>query len=155
MLSFQCHWCIHSLLILSFIHSIHFSRNPHLKCSPMKQGEKKTIAVRGAPRRRKNYIQWGAAWFRKGYTVVLRFIFKILGLITIFLISNRNFNWQTLIQCSRFVIGARAKTHTHTHTHTHTINTQNTTAVAASIIPKIYVDKVTKITAQTGIVFSL
>jgi len=80
--------------------------------------------------------------------VVLRFIFKILGLITIFLISNRNFNRQTLIQCSRFVIGARAKTHTYTYI-------QNTTAVAASIIPKIYVDKVAKITAQTGIVCSL
>jgi hypothetical protein len=31
---------IHSL-ILSFIHSIHFSWSPHLKCSSMKQGKKK------------------------------------------------------------------------------------------------------------------
>jgi len=80
--------------------------------------------------------------------MVLRFIFNTLGLINIFLISNRKLNRETLIQCSRFVIRARARAHTHTHTHTHT---QNTTVVAASIIPKIHVDKFAKITAQTGI----
>jgi hypothetical protein len=122
---------IHSL-ILSFILSIHFSWSPHLKTSPMKQGTNQTFAVRVAPSRRKAYIQWGAVWFSKGRAMVLRFIFKILGLITIILISNKNLTLQTLIHCSRFVIRARARTHTHKHTHTHI---QNTTAVAASIIP--------------------
>ena len=28
--------------------------------------EKPKVTVRGAPRRRKAYIQWGAAWFPKG-----------------------------------------------------------------------------------------
>jgi len=34
--------------------------------SPPAYGEKRKVTVHGAPRRRKAYIQWGAAWFLKG-----------------------------------------------------------------------------------------
>jgi hypothetical protein len=149
MISFQCHWCI-QLLPPSLIHPFHsfLSESPS-KISPMKQGTNKTVAVREAPRRRKVYIKCGVAWFGKGRTMVLRFIFKILVLITIFLMSNKKLNRQTLIHCSTFVICARVCTlFPPPHTHTHT---QNTTAVAASIIPKKHVDKVAKFTTQTGI----
>ena len=117
----------------------------------MKQGTKQTVAVRAAPPRRKAYIEWGVAWFGKGRTMVLRFTFKILGLITIFLISNRNLNRWTLIHYSTVAICKHARTHTQTQTHT-------TSAGADSIIRTIHVDKVfhvqpcfAKITAQIGI----
>ena len=45
---------------------IHISRSPHLRSSPTTHGEKNTVIVHGAPRGRKAYIQWGAAWFPKG-----------------------------------------------------------------------------------------
>ena len=144
MFGFQCHWCIHSLPH-SLIHPFHsfLTQFPSKELSH-ETSEIQTVAVNAAPPRRKAYIQWGAAWFRKGRTMVLRFIFKTLGLITIFLKSNKKRNRQILIHCSKFVISVRARAHTHTHT-------QNTNAVAASIIPKIYVAKVAKITAQTVI----
>jgi hypothetical protein len=114
MISFQCHWCIH-LLPRSLIHTIHslLSQSP-FKSSPMKQGTNQTVAVRTALRRRKAYIKCCVTWIGKGPTMVLRFIFKILGLITIFLISNKNLKRQALTHCSTFV------THPHTQTQTHT-----------------------------------
>ena len=74
----------------------------------------------------------------------------IFALFTIFLISNRNLSGQTLIHCSRNVIRGSARTHTHKLTHTKT----NTIAVAVSIIPKIHVKNVDKITAKNGIASS-
>jgi hypothetical protein len=44
---------------------IHISRSPHLRSSSTTHGEKNTVTVHGAPRGRKAYIQWGAAWFPK------------------------------------------------------------------------------------------
>jgi len=32
----------------------------------LQNGEKHKVTVHGTPRRRKAYIQWGAAWFPKG-----------------------------------------------------------------------------------------
>jgi len=37
-------------------------------------GEKHKVTVHGAPRRRKAYIQWGAAWFPKGILTTLLFL---------------------------------------------------------------------------------
>jgi len=54
----QSHWSIHSFI---------YSRLPESpKRSPPAYGEKHKVTVHGAPRRRKAYIQWGAAWFPKG-----------------------------------------------------------------------------------------
>jgi hypothetical protein len=51
---------------------IHISRCPHLRSSPTTHGEKNTVTVHGAPRGRKAYIHWGAAWFPKGsFTTLL------------------------------------------------------------------------------------
>ena len=72
----------------SFIHSSVHPSIPHLMSSPMKQGENKQLPPAQPPPRRKPYIQWGAAWFRKGSAVVLNFIF-------VFLSSIRNFKRQT------------------------------------------------------------
>jgi hypothetical protein len=72
-------------LILLFIYSIHISPSPHLKISPLKQRKKQTVAVRAAPRRREDCMQWGAAWFRKGCTKLHNLIFKILRLIGVIL----------------------------------------------------------------------
>jgi len=53
----QSRWSIHSF-IHSFIHSC---------ISPgVPKKEKHKVTVHGAPRRRKAYIEWGAAWFPKG-----------------------------------------------------------------------------------------
>jgi hypothetical protein len=90
MISFQCHWCIH-LLPRSLIRPFQsFQSEPPSKSSPMKQGTKQTVVVRAAPRRRKAYIKRCVAWIGKGCTMVLRYNFKVLGLITIFIISNKN-----------------------------------------------------------------
>jgi hypothetical protein len=51
------------LLIYSFIH-VCLPESP--KRSPPAYGEKRKVTVHGAPRRRKAYIQWDAAWFPKG-----------------------------------------------------------------------------------------
>jgi len=37
-------------------------------------GEKHKVTIHGAPRRRKAYIQWGAAWFPKGIVTTLLFL---------------------------------------------------------------------------------
>jgi hypothetical protein len=39
-------------------------RSPHK--GALQNGEKHLVTVHGAPRRRKAYIQWGAAWLPKG-----------------------------------------------------------------------------------------
>jgi len=51
------------LFIPSFIH-VCLLESP--KRSPPTYGEKHKVTVHGAPRRRKAYIQWGAAWFPTG-----------------------------------------------------------------------------------------
>ena len=48
-----------------FIHSFISVRVPNKEPSHKKQG-KYLVTVHGAPRGRKAYIQWGAAWFPKG-----------------------------------------------------------------------------------------
>jgi len=50
---------------LMVIHSFISGRDPSKGALPRKR-EKHTVTVRGAPRGRKAYIQWGAAWFPKG-----------------------------------------------------------------------------------------
>jgi hypothetical protein len=58
----QSHWSIYS-----FIHSfIYVCLLESPERSPPTAGEKRKVTVHGAPRRRKAYIQWGAACFPKG-----------------------------------------------------------------------------------------
>jgi hypothetical protein len=57
-LSHQSHWSIYSI--------IHVCLPEFPKNSPPTYGEKHKVTIRGAPRRRKAYIQWSAAWFPKG-----------------------------------------------------------------------------------------
>jgi hypothetical protein len=54
-------------LVYVFIHSVSYVcllDSP--KRSPLTYGEKHKVTVHGAPRRRKAYIQWDAAWFPTG-----------------------------------------------------------------------------------------
>jgi len=54
-------------LVYLFIHSfIHVCLLESPKRNSPAHGEKHNVTVHGAPRRRKAYIQWGAAWFPKG-----------------------------------------------------------------------------------------
>ena len=54
-------------LVYVFIHSVSYVCLPDSpKRSPLTYGEKHKVTVHGAPRRRKAYIQWDAAWFPKG-----------------------------------------------------------------------------------------
>jgi len=55
-LRLQCQWFIHSFISVGV---------PKKEPSHEMRG-KHTVAVHGAPRRRKAYIQWGAAWFPQG-----------------------------------------------------------------------------------------
>jgi len=49
-------------IVYSFIY---ISQSPQVKSPPTKRG-KYFVAVHGAPRERKVYINWSAAWFHKG-----------------------------------------------------------------------------------------
>jgi hypothetical protein len=66
MLHHQSHWPSKGILfILSFIDSCVSARVP--KKEPFYHiQEKHEVTIHGAPRRRKAYIQWCAAWFPKG-----------------------------------------------------------------------------------------
>jgi len=55
------------LVYFSFIHSfMYVCRSPQKGTLLYTYGEKHTVTVHGAPRRRKAYIKWDAAWFPRG-----------------------------------------------------------------------------------------
>ena len=59
------------LVYFSFIHSfMYVCRSPQKGALPRKRG-KHLVTIHGAPRRRKAYIQWGAAWFPRGIVTTL------------------------------------------------------------------------------------
>ena len=64
----QSHWPSEGILFINlFIYSsIHVSAESPKSSPPTYRQEKHKVTVHGAPRRRKAYIQWGAAWFPKG-----------------------------------------------------------------------------------------
>jgi len=64
----QSHWSTFHLFIHSFLY---ICRSPQKGVLLHKYGEKHEVTVHGAPRRRKAYIQWGAAWFPKGIVTTL------------------------------------------------------------------------------------
>ena len=60
------------LVYFSFIHSfMYVCRSPQKEALLHTYGEKYMVTIHGAPRRRKAYIQWGAAWFPKGSLTLL------------------------------------------------------------------------------------
>ena len=62
----QSHWPIYSFkhsFILSFMY---VCQSPQKGAPLHTYGEKHLVTIHGAPRGRKAYIQWGAAWFPKG-----------------------------------------------------------------------------------------
>ena len=55
------------LVYFSFIHSfMYVCQSPQKGALLHTYGEKHKVTVHGAPRGRKAYIQWGAAWFPMG-----------------------------------------------------------------------------------------
>jgi len=57
---------LESLVYFSLIHSLMYvCRSPQKGALLPTYGEKYKVAIHGAPRRQKAYIQWGAAWFLK------------------------------------------------------------------------------------------
>jgi len=62
----QSHWCTFHSFIHSFIHSCMSAGVPKKDPSYIHMGKNIRSPVHGAPRRRKAYTQWGAAWFPRG-----------------------------------------------------------------------------------------
>ena len=114
MFSFQCHWCIHSLPH-SLIHPFHsfLTESPSKKLSHETRNKTKSRRPRSPTQTEGLRTVW-CGLVPQGTYNGTKIYFQDPGLITIFLLSNRNLNQQTLIQCSRFVIRVRAHKNTPT-----------------------------------------
>jgi len=55
-----------SLELLVYFSFMYISQSPQKGVPLHTYGEKHTVTVHGAPRRRKAYMKWGAAWFPRG-----------------------------------------------------------------------------------------
>ena len=56
---------------------MHVCRNPQKGALLHTYGEKHKVTAHAAPRRRKAYILWRAAWFPKGMELVLLYVVKL------------------------------------------------------------------------------
>jgi len=64
----RSHWSTFHAFIPIFMN---VCRSPQKEALLHTYGEKHKVTVHGAPRRRKDYMQWGAAWFPKGIVTTL------------------------------------------------------------------------------------